>query len=666
MRRPSLRWLTTEPALGAAPRHHHLRHRLLLHQQLRHRPDLRLRAAARLGDSVLRHGDLVAGYRIESQRGRGGMATVYEATQLSLERRVALKLLDPGLSEDDVFRERFRREGRLQANLHHPHIVSVFEAGESPAGLFIAMRLVDGPTLKSLVGTEQLTPDRSVSVIQQIADALDCAHAAGLVHRDVKPQNILVDQRGPSPHAFLADFGVTRTGATRVLTRAGQTLGTLDYISPEQIRGEPATVQSDVYSLAAVAFECLTGTVPFPADTDAAVLYAHLHHDLPSVASVNPSLPTSLDPVLLVALAKVATDRYESASRFSDALTRALTATDTQTSFRTPSKASREEARGMTIHDPVGGVAQRPPELPHVTSVSRPLLAILAGLVVVATAVGLLLGKEAHNSSPLSSQSTLGTSFEVKPVSAWRPVPSPDPRLRPLLPKKAVYFAGASEAAAGIASTETRTTLSEAFPTLEHPAGTPLLINQRFVMRYRVRLPRTGKRASLFLIPMTRRTLIVACVAASPTADCAQLVAAAQARPRDAGVGRPAPSYAATVASSLATVHAAEAAVPKALRSGGFDRGRVAAARAHTDILAAAVSLSDVSVPDGPLGANRILFGSLRNLADAYEALATALTAHDQRRYVAATRSIVAQRGRIQSALGALEALGYRLDGGQR
>src|SRR5215217_3480678 len=180
------------------------------------------------------------------------MGVVYEATQLSLDRTVALKLLATNLGEDPAFRERFRREGLLQAGIEHPNIVTVYEAGESDHGLFLAMRLVRGPNLKDMIVSRELDAGRTLRILKPVADALDTAHEAGLTHRDVKPQNILV---GGRDHSYLADFGLTQpTGGTHI-TATGQFVGTFDYIAPEQIRGEAPTASVDVYSLAGVLYE---------------------------------------------------------------------------------------------------------------------------------------------------------------------------------------------------------------------------------------------------------------------------------------------------------------------------------------------------------------------------------------------------------------------------
>jgi hypothetical protein len=259
----------------------------------------------------MKPGDQVAGYRIESVLGQGGMGTVYEATQLSLKRTVALKILSSQLGGDEVFRQRFRREGHIQAAIDHPHIVTVYEAGEVEEGLFLAMRLVRGSTLKDMIIGRDLEGARTLRLLKPIADALDTAHEAGLTHRDIKPQNILVGLRD---HAFLADFGLTRSATETALTKTGQFVGTIDYISPEQIRGEQAGPASDIYSLTAVLYECLAGVVPYPKPSDAAVLYAHMADPPPRVTDQRPELPPALDEVIARGMAKDPVDRPATAS----------------------------------------------------------------------------------------------------------------------------------------------------------------------------------------------------------------------------------------------------------------------------------------------------------------------------------------------------------------
>ena len=229
------------------------------------------------------------------------MGVVYRATQLSLGREVALKLLAAELSEDPGFRARFQREAKLQAALEHEHIVPVYEAGQTDDGLFMAMRLIDGPTLKDLILEGQLDPRRSLRILAQVAQALDAAHDAGLIHRDIKPQNILIEQ---GDRVYLADFGLIKAPDEARLTDTGQFIGTIDYVSPEQIQGEPATAASDTYALAAVLYECLTGQVPFLRANEAAVIHAHVVQPPPRVTELCPDLPPAIDEVIGAGMAK--------------------------------------------------------------------------------------------------------------------------------------------------------------------------------------------------------------------------------------------------------------------------------------------------------------------------------------------------------------------------
>jgi predicted Ser/Thr protein kinase len=270
---------------------------------------------------ALDKGTTFAGYRVEGILGQGGMGVVYEATQLSLDRTVALKLLATNLGDDDAFRERFRREALIQAGIEHPNIVTVYEAGESDHGLFMAMRLVRGPNLKDMILSRELDAGRALRILRPIAEALDTAHESGLIHRDIKPQNILV---GGRDHAYLADFGLTKVSGEKGLTKTGQFVGTLDYISPEQIRGKDATASSDIYALAAVLYEALTGIVPFPKDSEAAVLYAHMSDEPPSVSEARPELPEALDDVVRRAMAKEPEQRPQSATALMDDAERAF------------------------------------------------------------------------------------------------------------------------------------------------------------------------------------------------------------------------------------------------------------------------------------------------------------------------------------------------------
>jgi hypothetical protein len=239
------------------------------------------------------------------------MGEVFLVRDVRLGRPVALKVLAASVAEDERFRERLLRESRLAASLDHPNVIPIYEAGEEDGRLFIAMRYVPGGDLKALLRREgTLDPARAVAVFEQIAEALDAAHRQGLVHRDVKASNVLLDREGGREHCYLADFGLTQSEAERG-PADGQLMGTVDYVSPEQIRGDELTGRADVYALGCMLFECLTGEVPFRRRSEVATLFAHLEEDPPSAAR-NTSLPSAIDPVLARALAKEPDQRQSS------------------------------------------------------------------------------------------------------------------------------------------------------------------------------------------------------------------------------------------------------------------------------------------------------------------------------------------------------------------
>jgi serine/threonine-protein kinase len=272
-------------------------------------------------------GSRIAGYRLEERIGAGGMAVIYRAHDERLGRAVALKVLTPGLAQDEAFRQRFIRESRAAATVDDPHIIPVFEAGEASGVLFIAMRYVPGGDAGSLLRREgPLPPARVAAIISPVASALDAAHAAGLVHRDIKPSNMLMDVRPGRPdHVYLSDFGLSKAamGATG-LTGAGQFLGTVDYIAPEQIEGKAVDGRVDQYALACAAFELLTGVPPFRRDSAPAVIYAQLTEPPPSVATLRQGLPPGVDQVFARAMAKAPGDRFPSCREFADALRTSL------------------------------------------------------------------------------------------------------------------------------------------------------------------------------------------------------------------------------------------------------------------------------------------------------------------------------------------------------
>src|SRR3954463_2354747 len=278
-------------------------------------------------------GSAIAGYRIESLIGRGGMAVVYRAEDMRLGRKVALKLLTPQLADNEQFRQRFIMESRLAASLEHPNIVPIFEAGEADGQLFIAMRYVAGNDLAGLLAEQggRLSLEWTVELFRQIGDALDSAHRAGLVHRDVKPGNILVAPGAHPGHAggdhlYLTDFGLTKRTVelTGGLTGTGRFLGTVHYVSPEQIQGKAVGPGTDIYALGCMLHQCLTGRPPFSRDDDAALLWAHLVETPPPMAEVRPEVPGAVGAVVERAMAKHPADGYETCQRLVDELEVAL------------------------------------------------------------------------------------------------------------------------------------------------------------------------------------------------------------------------------------------------------------------------------------------------------------------------------------------------------
>lgn len=266
-------------------------------------------------ETTLQPGAELAGYRIERFVARGGMGAVYEATQLSLDRRVALKFISAGLATDARFRERFRREARSAAAIDHAGILPVYEAGELPDGrLFLAMRFVDGPDLGSLLREEgPLEVEHAVSVLAQVGEALDAAHAQGVIHRDVKPANVMLEVREGAWRAYLTDFGLAKPDEQDgEHTAPGELLGTIDYMAPEQVNGQPVDGRADVYAFGCMVYRCLTGELPYRRDSRTATLMAHANAPIPLPSAAVPGLPACMDVVVRRAMDKDPAQRARS------------------------------------------------------------------------------------------------------------------------------------------------------------------------------------------------------------------------------------------------------------------------------------------------------------------------------------------------------------------
>jgi serine/threonine protein kinase len=365
-------------------------------------------------------GSQVASYRIVEQIGRGGMAVVYRARDIRLDRWVALKILAPDLALDQVFRQRFIRESRAAAAVDHPNIIPIFEAGEAEGVLFIAMRFVSGQDVRSLLDREGTLPaGRTAGIIEQVASALDAAHACGLVHRDVKPANMLLSdlaERGTADHVYLSDFGVSKqSDSTSSLTSTGQLVGTLDYLAPEQVEGRPVDGRTDVYALACAAFEMLAGVPPFKRDQSMAVLWAQLSAPPPLLTSRRPDLPPAIDQVMAKALAKSPGDRYDRCLDFASSLQRACGLRAADVAGGTVGTVGRPAGRDTTprnvtvagLPDMVPGFTRPSPEPPHAyrpaKRPSRKRLAIAAACIAVLALAGGAFALLRHGSGPRSA-----------------------------------------------------------------------------------------------------------------------------------------------------------------------------------------------------------------------------------------------------------------------
>ncbi len=359
-------------------------------------------------------GTVFAGHRIESVAGRGGMGVVYRATQLALDRTVALKVIAPGLLEDQNIRHRFVRESKVAASIDHPNVIPIYYAGEEQGIAYIAMRYVSGDDVRSLVRRERrLTPERAARIVGQTGAALDAAHAAGLVHRDIKPANVLL---GPEDHVYLTDFGLTKhTLSVGSSTRPGHWVGTLDYVSPEQIRGDRVDARSDVYALGCLLFYVLTGRVPFEREGDEAKLWAHLSEPPPKASEHVPGVPAALDAVIERALAKQPDDRYPSAGDLARAARAAAAGRRPPADERLVARGAAAPTEAETVSaarpETITAVRPEPETVALRRSGRRPVL--LAGALAAIVAAGAF------------AVIALGGGEEGAPRSGATPTPTP-------------------------------------------------------------------------------------------------------------------------------------------------------------------------------------------------------------------------------------------------
>ncbi len=383
--------------------------------------------------SELRSGDHFHGYLVERELGRGGMGVVYLALEERLGRRVALKVLLPSLSADPAFRARFEREARIAASLEHPHVVPVYDFGTAGESLFIAMRYVPGHDLATeLRGGRALEPERVARIVADVASALDAAHHAGLVHRDVKPANVLLTGQGDDEHAYLSDFGLTREAASESgLTGTGEWLGTIDYAAPEQFSLGRVDARTDVYALACLAFHGLVGRVPYGGGTPATI-HGHLNVEPPTASDQVTGLPAQVDAVLARGLAKSPDDRHPSAGDFARDLTaaitgrantrpqgpvatgRALTGIPIAHEAPTVTHAARRTPRPAPAAPPTTAAPASPPRR------SRTPIAIAAAVLLAAAGAGAAVLLTGGDDEPARTEARTTTTADARTVERVR------------------------------------------------------------------------------------------------------------------------------------------------------------------------------------------------------------------------------------------------------
>ncbi len=369
-------------------------------------------------------------YEIKRLIGKGGMGDVYEAYDTNKGRTVALKVLTDRYSDDETFRTRFLRESRAAAILQEPHVIPIHDWGEINDVLYIDMRLVQGQTLHEILKGGALEPQRASDIIRQIASALDAAHTAGLIHRDVKPQNIIVT---PDDFAYLVDFGIAEARGDTHLTMAGYTVGSFDYMAPERFGDDEATSAVDVYSLACVLYEALTGAKPFPVHSAEQAIRAHVSSPPPRPSAVSARVPTPIDDVIARGMAKHPDDRYGSAGALGRAAIRALTP-DHAASVSTDTLLAPQYVSAPPSYPPFNAQYPYPTTGPtgpvgaEQGNSKKLLMLTLVGITaaLLIGGLGLVIGLRAQRNSSTSGPATAAPPVPyTNPVTTYETEPPP-------------------------------------------------------------------------------------------------------------------------------------------------------------------------------------------------------------------------------------------------
>lgn len=364
-------------------------------------------------------------YQLEQKIGEGGMASVYSARDLKLHRRVAVKVLHSQYVNDAGFLGRFAHEAQAAAVLSHPAVINVYDVGQDGTTHYIVMEYVDGENLKTRVNREAPLPvSQSVAIAEAVAYGLDSAHRLGMVHRDIKPQNIMITRDG---HVRIADFGIAKSGFSSALTDTGQTFGTADYISPEQAQGKTATAQSDLYSLGVTLFEMLTGQLPFTGDSSVSVAMQHVNSPPPSIRSINPHVPVQLEALIMSVLAKDPQQRPATARDFARTLAQYREMASQQTAFFAPVGAPIDDYTTSPLD--VEGTGPRiappaPPPRARQNSTTQGCGIFMVGLLLVGIVMGAVL---MYGSGILDAQFGLNQPTQPTPLGDPQPIAGLDP-----------------------------------------------------------------------------------------------------------------------------------------------------------------------------------------------------------------------------------------------
>jgi predicted Ser/Thr protein kinase len=622
----------------------------------------------------------LAGYRIEEVIGRGGMGVVYSATQMSLNRKVALKVLAAHLSDDDVFRERFRREGMLQASIENPHAVPIIEAGESEHGLYIAMRLIKGSNLKTMIESGALTSRRSIRILAQAAEALDAAHTVGIVHRDVKPQNILVEA---TDYAYLADFGLTKAAGFSSLTRSGLYVGTLDYVSPEQIRGEELGPPADIYALGVVLYECLAGEVPFERESEAALLFAHVSDPPPHLHERRSELPPAIDGVVAQALAKDPKDRFATAVELISAAESALAGTGDIAAaipaMRRGEMAMRDDSepalaspeavlpRTETVLDRRPALA--PPDLPAITERRSTLpvkLGVIGALAAVAAAVGFLVGHGHVKTVPAATHKATANGVALELPVGWT-LQKP-PKSLGVLKLQALLAAGPPHTHAALLVGLSQSASANFIPSALAKSATGLQPDiVRFskgmqAFRYRgLLLKGAPTPLTVYAASTSKGALALICLG---TADmktaCEATVDTVALRGISAYPLAPSRRYAATLNAQVTRLNRVLIAAPRSLRKARKPSQQAVIATSATNTLRGVASALHAAHPQPrDKQINAALVASINSLAADYDKLAAAAQLGNTAAYDTARVSVAQAVRELRKTLSVLAANGY-------